>query len=89
LLELLGRWAGKPRPQLVVILDVDPALAWERSSGPRDRIESRGLDYLRRVSAGFRRYAERAREPVTIVDGAGGADEVFERILQEVTRASA
>lgn len=90
LLTLLHAWAGDPRPDLVVILAVDPVQAWARScgaDGERDRIESRGEVYQTRVAAGFQRYAELATERVTIVDGMGSEDEVFERIRKEVLGA--
>ena len=90
LLALLHAWAGEPRPDLLVILEVDPARAWGRmdgAQGARDRIEARGPAYQERVAAGYRRYAELALEPVSVIDGEGTETEVFERVFAEVRRA--
>jgi len=90
LLAMLHAWAGEPRPDLLVILEVDPGAAWARSSGARgerDRIEARGQAYQERVAAGFARYAELALEPVVVIDGEGTEAEVFERLFAEVRRA--
>jgi len=51
---------GGLRPDLVLWLELDPSAAQARRSSARgaDRIEARGLDYLGRVHAGYRRMAE-------------------------------
>jgi dTMP kinase len=88
-LALLDDFAGEPQPDLVFWLDVAPELAAARRDGvgtPRDRIESHGIEFQRRVAEGFRRFA--ARDDKTIViDASGSADEVFDRIWIEVSRA--
>jgi dTMP kinase len=92
-LELLERFAGSPRPDLMIVLDLAPELAAERLARRRDRssdrIEDKGLDFQRRVSEGFRRYAKRVgnRTAVALIDASGSQDEVEKRVLAEVRRA--
>lgn len=86
-LQLLTQWAGAPRPDLEVILDLDPALAAARRAELGDRIEAKGLEFQRRVALGMRRYAERT-ERARIVDATGDERAVEERIFAEVRRAA-
>lgn len=92
--ELLERFAGSPRPDRVILLDLAPEIAAQRlSRTPRhrgDRIEDKGLEFQRRVAEGFRRYASRfsGSGVVAVIDAALPEDEVHERVLAEVARAS-
>lgn len=86
-LELLTQWAGAPRPDLEVILDLDPELAAARRESAGDRIEAKGLDFQRRVAVGMRRYAERT-ERARIVDATGDPRSVEDRVFVEVLRAA-
>lgn len=82
---LVEEWAGAPRPDLVLVLDLEPALAAERRGAAADRIEDRGAAFLARVAEGLRRYAERTPAAVCL-DASGTEDEVHARILGEVER---
>lgn len=90
-LALLADFAGEPRPDLVLVLDLPVELAAERRGGSRDRIEDLGLEFQRRVAGGFRRYAELAgaslAERTVVIDAQGGEAAVFERVWIEVRRA--
>lgn len=88
-LLLLERFAGSPRPDLVVILDVPPEIAGARASSRKtsDRIEAKGLEFQRRVADGFRRYAS-LEENVVLVDGRGSEEAVAAAVLAEVRRAT-
>ncbi len=57
-LDLLKTWAGKPQPDLTVILDLEPRVARARRTTPGDRIEDRGLAFQESVARGYRRYAQ-------------------------------
>lgn len=78
-------WAtGDLWPDLVVLLDVDPAAASARLGDERDRFEQAGDGFHRRVRDGFLRLA--AAEPgrwVTL-DGTLPIDEVAERVWTAV-----
>jgi dTMP kinase len=85
-LALLERWAGAPRPDLLVWLDLPVERAAARRPDAGDRIEDKGPAFQRRVAEGYRRYA--ALDPrVVRVDADAGEDEVAARVLAEVTRA--
>jgi len=84
-LSLLLGWAGRPSPDLVILLDLDVERARGRR-GEGDRFEARDLDFHRRVAEGYRRYAEEVPGAV-VVDASGNADQVATRVVEEVTRA--
>jgi dTMP kinase len=68
----LNAWAtGGLRPDLVVLLDVDPAeglrRASEQGSAP-DRLEAAGLDFHRAVATAYRRLAEADPERYLVLD---------------------
>lgn len=90
-LALLAEFAGDPRPDLVIVLDLPVELAAERRGAGRDRIEDRGVAFQRRVAEGFRRFAERAgtslAKKTVVIDAHGSEDLVFERVWTEVRRA--
>jgi len=85
-LDLLRRWAGDPAPTHVILLELSADAARARRDVPTDRIEDRGLEFQRRVAAGYARYAELV-PGVARVDAARGADEVAEDVWREVARA--
>ncbi|MEM7306876.1 MAG: dTMP kinase [Planctomycetota bacterium] len=85
-LDLLHTWAGTPRPDLVVLLDLDVDEAARRRGEATDRIEAKGVDFLRVVAEGYRRSASLLGRIVTVEAG-GGEDEVHAAVLAEVERA--
>jgi len=58
--EMNARVTGALEPDLTVLLDIDPAAGLARASGRalHDRLEAAGLDFHRRVRAGFIAQAE-------------------------------
>jgi dTMP kinase len=74
------------RPDLVALLDVDPAVARRREGIRNDRVESKGLAYQKRVRAGFLRLARRDRSRVRVIDAGRPADDVFEDVRKAVDR---
>ncbi len=78
-LAVLERWAGEPRPTHTLLIDVPPEHAARRRAGPTDRIEDKGLEFQRRVAAGYARYAQLANG-VKVVDGVGETALVADRI---------
>ena len=90
ILDLLHAWCGEPQPDLTLVLDLDPQLAAdrirERGREP-DRIETRGLEFQRKVALGFREYARRDTRS-RLVDAAGDPDQVRQRIHAALESAS-
>lgn len=78
----LFRWADTPAPDAVVLLELAPEEAHRRAGPEGDRIEARGLEFQRRVEAGYRRYAQLFPQ-TRCVDASGSPEEVQARI-QEV-----
>lgn len=71
-------------PHLTILLDLDPARAYERDEGPPDRIERRGVAFQARVRAAYHRLVQQHPERwLTLsVDGKS-----VEAVHAEVTRA--
>ncbi len=84
-LGLLSGWAGSPKPDLILLLDIHVEEAARRRGAATDRIEAKGLDYQRRVAEGYRKYAQ--LDPAAVlIDGNLSLDEVHEAMLREVRR---
>jgi len=73
---------GGLEPDLVVFLDVDPAVGLARLSGAHDRIEGRPLEYHRRVREGFLAEARRAGPRAVVIDATRDADAVTAAVLE-------
>ena len=71
---------GKDRPLLTIVFDLDPVLGLERARGREpgraDRFERKGLDFHRRLRAGFLEIAKAEPERCLVVDAARPKDEV-------------
>src|SRR5262245_38117345 len=74
------------RPDLVALLDLDPAVARRREGIRNDRVESKGLTYQKKVRAGFLQMAKRDRRRVRIIDANRPADEVYKDVKKAVDR---
>ncbi len=72
-------------PQLTLVLDVELAVARRRLQGPRDRIESLGEDFFRRLIDGYRREAARDPQHIVLVPAEGPAEQVHQAIRQIVS----
>ncbi len=91
----LSHWAtGGLRPDLVVLLDVDPVVGLARAGDTPDRIEAESLDFHRRVRAGFLELAEDDPDRYVVVSAELPPDQVLvqvqdrvEKCLPVVTRA--
>jgi len=76
-------FAGAPHADLVVLLEVEPAVAAARLQG-RDRMEAAGDDFHARVAEGYRRMAAAHPDHWLVVDGNGSVDEVAARVREAV-----
>lgn len=79
------------RPDLTLLLDIDPETAAARTSSrnraareKESRFEDEGLEFFRRVRQGYCDIAQREPERVRIVDGRGTIAEVHGRISHSV-----
>ena len=84
--EQLSRWAAQGRwPDLVLLLEVSPDAAEARLRRSRDRLESAGEAFHRRVHDGFLLQAMEDPDRWAIIDGTGSEDEVADAIWQIVS----
>jgi dTMP kinase len=75
------------KPDLVILLDVDPAIAQAREGIRDDRVEIKGLDYQKRVRAGFLKLAKRDRKRIRVIDASRSPEAVFADVKKAVARA--
>ncbi len=73
----LSAWATRGlEPDLVVLLEVPPAVAASRVGDRPDRLEAAGEEFHRRVGAGYRALAAADPARWAVVDGGGDPDAV-------------
>lgn len=76
--ELCRATVGDAWPDLVIVLDVEPEVGFARLAGETpDRIESRDVEFHRRVRDGFLALAAEEPERVAVVDASPPEEEVF------------
>jgi len=75
-----------PKPDLVILLDLDPAEAAKRMNRAPDRIEAKGPEYQWRVRSTFLKMARDDRKRFRIVDAVPPPEKVHEAILKVVRR---
>ena len=81
--EELNRWAtGGLEPDVIVVLDVDEAVAASRRAGPGDRLERAGAEFHAAVHNAYRSLA--VERGWALVDGNADVDVVAERIWSAV-----
>lgn len=81
----LNRWAtGHLRPDLVVLLDVDPRTGLDRLQGEADRLEAAGLAFHREVNAAFRHLADLDPDHYLVVDAAQPVEDIQRRVRDVV-----
>lgn len=68
------------RPDLTIILDVPAEAGLARVGDEPDRMESKAIEFHRKVREAFVRQADERPEVFAVVDGAGPAEEVRQRI---------
>jgi dTMP kinase len=82
----LSRWATDGlKPQLTVLLDIDPTAGLERATGDPDRIEQESLGFHQAVRQGFLDLAAAEPPRYLVLSATGTADEVHEAVVARVT----
>jgi dTMP kinase len=77
---------GGLRPDLTVLLDVDPAVGLARLTGPADRLEIEALEFHQRVRQTFKDLASESRERYVELDASLTADQIATVVLARVAR---
>lgn len=75
---------GGRQPDLTLLLDLPAEVGRERLSGPADRLESRGLPYMRAVREAFREQVPRSGTKYAIIDAQQTPDQVHRAMLTAV-----
>jgi dTMP kinase len=75
--------AGGVKPDLTLLLWIDPESAGERTEG-EDRFESAGLDFQRAVSSAYEQIARRDPGRVVTIDATGSVEQVEARVTEAV-----
>ncbi len=86
-LTALNGLIGAQRPDLTLVLDLDPAIGLSRSQGGHageDRFEKKNAEFHARVRAEFRAIAEREPKRCVLIDAAQPADAVLREALQAI-----
>jgi dTMP kinase len=79
----IGRFAtNNILPDCVFLLDMPPEAADSRLDRPRDRLESRGADYRRRLRDGFLAEAAQFPQHVHVIDAARPIEPIRQAIWQ-------
>jgi dTMP kinase len=71
------------RPDLTLLLWIDPEQAAERMGGD-DRFEAAGLELQLSVAAAYEEIVERHPERITVVDAGGSVEDVHARVIDVV-----
>jgi len=82
---------GDAYPDLIVVLDLDPQLAWQRLSQIRegDRFDLEGLAFQQRVREGFLYAAQRDGDRAVVLDAAQDASIVASRTFAAISEVLA
>jgi dTMP kinase len=67
----------KLKPDLTILIDVDPKIALERLKDKRDHYESLGLEFFERVRYGYLALAKRAKKRIKVIDGSRSFEDVL------------
>ncbi|MFO0941773.1 MAG: dTMP kinase [Pirellulales bacterium] len=76
---------GGREPDLTFVLDLDPAIAYGRMEGEHDRLESRGLDYMRAVRDGFLNQSKQLGNKVKVIDANQSIEAIQDQIAAELS----
>jgi dTMP kinase len=83
----LSDWATEGlRPDLTVLLDLDPAVGLARAGGTPDRMEAESLVFHERVRTAFRELAHHGRSRYVVIDASQSPEEVAEAVRTAVER---
>ena len=67
----------KLKPDLTILIDLDPKIALERLKNKRDHYESLGLEFFERVRYGYLALAKRAKKRIKVIDGSRSFEDVL------------
>ena len=72
-------------PELTFLVDLDPA-ASHSGLDDGDRMESRGIEFQRRVRDGFLALAEEFKDSFILIDGGASIEQVHQQVLDALPK---
>lgn len=81
-MDLAERTLAFPKPDRVLLFDVDEREAFRRRHRKADRMEAKGLAYQRRVRSGYLTLARGDRRRWRVIDASQPVDAVHEAVLR-------
>ncbi len=80
-IEQLGQFATKGlTPDLTVLFDIQPDKGLSRAGATKDRIESRSLDYHKRVRNGYLQLSKQYPARIKVIKVDAERQEIFKRV---------
>ncbi|MCK4301265.1 MAG: dTMP kinase, partial [candidate division Zixibacteria bacterium] len=77
---------GDLKPDLTLLLDIDPGLALSRLGNHRDRLETQSRAFFDRVRRGFLEIARKERRRVKVIDASQSVEDIFGDIRKILAR---
>ena len=72
------------KPDITFVFDIDVETAQERVGNTKDRMESAGLEFFKRVRQGFLEIAKTEPNRVKVLDATQTRDEISEQVVEYV-----
>ena len=83
----LSHWATDGlRPDLTILLDLDPRIGLERAGGEPDRMEAESLEFHDRVRETFRHLASHGRSRYVVIDASHAPEAIAADVRAQVER---
>lgn len=80
-IQKLGDFATKGiKPDLTLLFDIESEQGLARKSSKKDRIESRSLEYHRRVRQGYLTLAKQEPKRIKVIAVDGSKEEIFKKV---------
>jgi dTMP kinase len=80
-IEQLGLFATKGiAPDLTILFDISPEKGLSRAGASKDRIESRSLDYHKRVRQGYLDLSKQYPARIKVIKVDADKEEIFKRV---------
>lgn len=72
------------KPNITFVFDIDVEMAQERVGKTKDRMESAGLEFFKRVRQGFLEIAKAEPERVKVLDATQTRDEISKQVIEYI-----
>jgi dTMP kinase len=84
-IEQIGSFATKGlTPDLTILFDIQPDKGLSRAGQKRDRIESRSLEYHKRVRNGYLDLSKQYPERIKVIKVDDSVEEIFKRVKPHI-----